>query len=268
MRLPILFNAGFLILLAMPCMAATKILVTVVEQKTGKPVADLKAADFSVIDGESPRRVESAEYATGNVDTLLLVDASLVGGMVQPVAGELIAQLAEKEQMGLVAYHSAADLVQDFTSSKDHLRRALSEIKYGNEPRVLDALFAAADGGFQSTVLRRAVLLLTTGVEGYSRVSEDSVVRLAKRNGISIYTLYMSGQERGLFENLARRTGGAALSLRELGKAKQNVGERVFEVMRGSYAVMLAGNLGVGEKLKVEVRRAGVKLFVSALPVD
>jgi hypothetical protein len=248
--------------------AATKILVTVVEQKTAIPVKDLKASDFTVIDGDAPRRVEAAEYVAGNVDVMLLVDSSLVGGMVQPVAVDLIGQLHEKEQMALVAYHSAADLVQDFTSSKDLLRRALAGVKYGNEPRVLDAVFAAADGGFENAVLRRVILLLTTGMEGYSRTGERAVIRMARKNGISVHTLYMSGQERGLFEDLARQTGGAAMSIRELSKAKDKAAVRVFDVIRGSYAVTLAGNLAVGEKMKVEVKRPGTKLFVSALPLD
>jgi hypothetical protein len=248
--------------------AATKVLVTVVEQKTAIPVTDLKASDFTVIDGDAPRRVEAAEFSTGNVDMMLLVDASLVGGMVQPVAADLIAQLHEKEQMALVAYHSEPDLIRDFTSSKDLLRSALARIKFGNEPRVLDAVFAAADGGFESAVLRRVILLLTTGVEGYSRTGERSVIRVARKNGISVYTLYMSGQERGLFEDLARQTGGVAMSIRELSKAQDKAAARVFETIRGTYTLTLAGNLAVSEKMKVEVKRPGKKLFVSALPLD
>jgi len=49
-----------LILLAVPAWPATKLLVTVVEQKSGKPVTDLKAADFTVLDDRTPRKVEAA----------------------------------------------------------------------------------------------------------------------------------------------------------------------------------------------------------------
>ena len=251
-------------------LAANKILVTVVEQKTSRPVTDLKAADFLVLDGDTPRPVEAAEFTRTPVDIMLLVDSSLVGGIVQPVAADLIAQLQEKEQMAMVAYHSEADLVQDFTASRDLLQRALAAIKYGNVPQVLDALYAAADGGFQSAVLRRAILLITTGVEGYSRTSDRSVVRLARKNGISIYTLYMSSQERGLFENLAKSTGGAAMSIRELEKdlgKGVRPGSRVFDVIRGNYTLTVPGNLPLSERLKVEVKRPQ-KVFVSALPVE
>jgi hypothetical protein len=44
-------------------------------------------------------------------------------------------------------------------------------------------------------------------------------------------------------------------------------GARVFGVVRGHYVVSVAGNLGLGEKLRVEVKRPE-KLQVSAMPVD
>ena len=141
--------------------AATKLLVTVVQQKTGKPVSDLQVADFSVLDDRTPRRVETAEFSSGLMDVMLLLDTSLVGGMVQPVAANLIAQLQPKEQMAIVSFHSAADLIQDFTSSKELLLRAAAGVKYGNSPRLLDALYAAMEGGFQSSSFRRVLLVLT-----------------------------------------------------------------------------------------------------------
>jgi Mg-chelatase subunit ChlD len=243
------------------------LLVTVIEQKTAQPVTDLKASDFSVLDGDRPRAVEGAEYASSPIDVMLLVDGSLVGQMVQGAASELIAELGEKEQMALVAYHSSADLVQDFTSSKPTLGKALAALKFGNDPRVLDGIFAAADGGFENAAFRRVILLLTAGYEGGSRTSERSVVSLCRKKGVSIYTLYLGGRERGLFEMLARNTGGAPMSMKELSKLAKAPSRRVFEVMRSHYTLTLAGNLSVTDRLKIEVNRQG-KYFVSALPLD
>jgi len=248
---------------------ATKILVTVVEQRSGRPIVDLKAEEFRVLDDRTPRRVTAVEYSSQPIDVMLLVDSSLVGAAVQPVAADLIAKLAGKEQMALVAFDSSADLLQDFTASQDVLRQALGRVRYGNTPRILDAVYAAADGGFQASTFRRVMVLLTTGLEGPSRIGERDVVRLARKNGISIYPVYMVGSERSLLEALARQTGGATFNLRDLsrqGKAG-SPGEAIFPVLRAHYTLTLDTNLALGDKVKVEVLRTQ-KMFASALPLD
>lgn len=256
------------LLFVSPGFAATKLLVTVVELRSGKPLTDLKAADFTVLDDRTPRPVEASEFSSGLMDLMLLLDTSLVGGMVQPVADNLIEQLQPKEQMAIVSFHSSADLIQDFTSSRELLRRAVGSVKYGNSPRLLDALYAAIDGGFQHSTFRRVLLVLTTGMEGPSRVSEREVLRLARRNGVSIFPVYMVGVERSLFETLARQTGGASFNLRDMKRSLSGPpGPRIFEVLRSHYTLTLTGNLSLGERIKVEVRRPG-RLLVSALPLD
>src|SRR4051794_21069156 len=105
--------------------AATRVIVTVVDPKSGQPVTDLKARDFSLVDDKRPLKVEDAEFEQSTIDVMLLLDTSLMGQMVQPMAEGLIGQLQAKEQMAVVAYHSSADLIQDFTSSRQTLSRAI-----------------------------------------------------------------------------------------------------------------------------------------------
>ena len=261
--------AGILALACVPALhASTKMLVTVVEPKSGRPVTGLTAEDFTVLDDKTPRQVESSEFTNAILDVVLLLDTSLVGPMVQPMADNIIAQLQPKEQMAVVSFHSSADLIQDFTSSKEILQRAIAKVKYGNEPHVLDALYATVDGGFQASTFRRVILLLTAGLEGSSRVRESEVIKLARRNGVSIFVVYVVGYERYMFEMLARQTGGASFRVRDMRKASgEQPGPRIFDVLRSYYTLTLAGNLSIGEKLKIEVK-GPEKLFASALPLE
>lgn len=258
-----------LTLLAAAALAgATKLTVSVVDPKTGQFVAGLKAADFTVMDDKTPRAVEQVEAGEASpLDVLLLLDTSLVGGAVQPVASSLIAQLGEKDSMAIVSVHSSADLIQEFTSSKELLMQSAQRVKYGNTPRLLDGLYAAIEGGFENAIYRRVVLLLTTGFEGRSRVEERDVVNLARKNNVSIYPIYMAGAERSMFQNLARRTGGASFSLQELKKSGGAPGPRIFETVRRYYTVTVSGNLSLSDRLRVEVR-SPQKAFVSALPQE
>ncbi|HUI77850.1 MAG TPA: VWA domain-containing protein [Bryobacteraceae bacterium] len=255
-------------LAALPLYSATKLLVTVVEQKSGAPVLNLQPQDFRVFDDKTPRQVESVDFTHDTLDIMLLLDTSVVGGVVQPLAEQFVAQLQPKEQLAVVAYHSSADLIQDFTSSRELIMRSLSGVKYGNEPHLLDALFAAIDTGFPDTVFRRVVLLLTSGLEGASRSGERDVVRLARHRQVSIYPVYVVGNERSLLEQLARQTGGASFNARDLRRASADQpGQRVFEVVRSHYTLTVTGNLGFGEKLRVEVKRPD-KVQVSAMALE
>ncbi len=248
--------------------AATRLLVTVVEQRSGAPVGGLRAQDFTVLDDNQPRRVESVESTPSPMDVMLLLDTSLLGAVVQPLAESLIGQLQPNEQMAVISFHSAADLVQDFTSSQGLLRRAVGTVKYGNTPRVLDALYAAIDGGFQASTYRRVIILLTAGVEGPSRMGEREVLKLARRNNVSIYPVFVLSQERPMFERLARQTGGACFELRDKQRSMDTkTAPRIFEVLRSPYMLTVEGNLALGERVRVEVKRPE-RLFVSGLPLD
>jgi Mg-chelatase subunit ChlD len=257
-----------LALLTLPAAAQLRLLVTAVEQKTGRPIGGLSAADFVFTDGRDARPALEAKAVSGEIDVMLLVDSSLAGHIVQPVAFDLIDQLKDREQMAIVGYADSADLVQDFTSSKEILKRSLAALKYGNAPRILDALAAAISDGFENATYRRVILLVTSGLEGYSRTHEREVIRLARRNGVSVFPVYASGMVRGLLETIARNTGGAVFNLRELSRdAGPKSGARIFEALRNHYIVTLRGSAPPSEKMKVEIKRPE-KAFVSALPLE
>jgi len=114
----------------------------------------------------------------------------------------------------------------------------------------------------------RAELGQQMRAEGASRVNEREVIRLARRNQVSIYPVYVNGYERSLFELLARQTGGASFNLRDMKKSGDAApGKRVFQVVRGHYVLSVSGNLGLGEKLRVEVKRPD-RLQVSAMSLE
>lgn len=260
-------RAAVLLFGTLAAFAETRLLVSVAEPKSASVVNGLEASDFAVIDGGSQRQVLAAKFQTTPVDCMLLVDSSASGQQVQKIAADMIGQMRDKEQMALASYDSSAELAQDFTSLQPSLLRALGSLRYGNSPHVLDGLFAAIDGGFSNAVLRKVVLLVTTGVEGRSRVSEREVIRAAGKNGVSIYPLYLARFERGMFEMLARNTGGVPMNIGELGKSTKNPALKVFDAIRSNYLLTISGNLAPTEKMKIEVKRPD-KIFVSWLVLD
>ncbi len=252
----------------LPAVAQTRLLVSAVDLRTGRPIKDLQASEVIVTDDKTNLPVVELKPASGPVDVMLLLDTGLAGPMVQPLAYDLIDQIDDPEQMALVGYADSAELIQDFTSSKGLLKQAVAKVRYGNQPRVLDALAAAIGDGFEHSTYRRVILLLTAGYEGSSASAERDVVKLARKGDVSIFPIYVTGVMRGLFENLARQTGGATFNLKGMARdATQKPAARIFDVVRNPYMVTLRGTAPLSEKMKIEARRPG-KTFLSALPVE
>ena len=249
-----------------------KLLVTVVDEKTGQPIDNLQASNFLILDDKKPLQVVSAEYQKHLLDVMVLLDTSALGEAVRPLGASFVDALGEKEQMAIVAYHDSAEMLQDFTASKELLRNSLRQLRYGNNPRALDGLFAALDSGFDvSSAGRRVIVVLTAGVEGRSQVALGEVLRLAREKRVSIYPVYASGADRALFRRLAQRTGGADFGERRLKLKPKELAEVVSSVLRGSYALELSGVYTLGERLDISIQglaKSNRKPWASALTLE
>jgi hypothetical protein len=71
-----------------------------------------------------------------------------------------------------------------------------------------------------------------------------------------------------LFRSLAEKSGAASFHLPNLlKKIAGDPAPQIFEVIRGRYTLTLAGNLALGEKIKVELSRQG-NFRIGVLPLD
>ncbi len=248
-----------------------KLSVTVFDEKTGEPETGLTAENFQIRDGTTDLQVESAAYEQELLDMLLVVDASMIGEAIRPLAGPIIDSLGEDEQMAVISFDQSATLAQDFTSSKEFLHNAIGQIRYGNNPRILDALYAALDGAFEHSTARRVIIVLTAGAEGESRTGLSEVLELARRRGASISIAFAQGYDSFLFEKLALGSGGAWFNAKKLRLEPKDLAGRVLSVVRGRYEVAVSGVFALGDRIEVELvglPKAKRKLVATALPID
>ena len=259
-------------LLVAPVAAQESILaVTVVNEKTGETVTGLGPERFEARDGDTTLRVVSVREPREPLDILLLVDTSIVGDSVRPIAAALIDLLQPDETMALVGFDEGAELLQDFTSEKRLLDIALDRIEYGNTPRVQDALFAAIDGGFESSSGRRTIILLSAGVVARSGVAEAEVIQRARVKRVSIHTVFVRNDARSLLRRLASRAGGASFGARRLKLDPRPLAKRVMEAVRSPYELAVSGVFALGDRISVVASGAAgtkEKLTASALPLE
>lgn len=247
------------------------LLATVLDERTGEAVGGLPAGRFSVLDGDIQLQVVSVSEPRKPFDLLMLVDTSIVGEAVRPVAAALIEELAEDEVMGIVAFDEGAELLQDFTSEKQYLRQALDRCRYGNLPKVHDGLFAAIDGGFEASGNRKAVVLLSAGAVARGRISEAEVVDAARAKRATVYSVFTRNDDRTILRRLALRTAGASFSARRLKLKPRELASRIMDAVRSPYEVEVTGVLTFGDRVSATVSSppgSKQRLTAGVMPVE
>ena len=261
--------AGILVLTGAVAGQEITLRVTVYDERTAETVTGLGSERFSVKDGNTPLQVLSVREPDAPVDTLLLVDASMVGNTVRPIAEAVIDRLGEDDSVALVSFDESADLLQDFTSDQHALSRALDRIEYGNLPRLHDGLFAAIDGGFEAGSNRRAIIVLSAGAIARSRISEAEVVELARAKGVSVYPVFVRTAARGTLRRMALRTGGASIAAKRTGLEPRQLAVRILEAVRNQYELSVTGVYTLGDQVTAEIiSQTKTSLSAAVLPID
>ncbi|NPV87149.1 MAG: VWA domain-containing protein [Anaerolineae bacterium] len=159
----------------------------------------------------------------GALTTLLVMDVS--GSMMhaqklesaKKVAKEYIAQMRPEDRAGLISFHTQVSLVQEVTTDRDLLSKAVDSLSARGDTAMYDALIEAVRI-LEPLEGRKAIIVLTDGIDNRSRYSADDVINNIGSSGLSISTVGLgeysqttapqwSIDEKAL-KDLAQRAGG------------------------------------------------------------
>lgn len=197
--------------------------VDVLVTERGRPVPGLSAADFEVLDNGVPQQVDlvSFESLPLNVIAALDVSASVAGERLQHLreAGHsLLSRLGADDQAALVTFGHAVIVPSRLTTDLRAIRAELAATRARGRTALFDASYAALVLG-ESDVGRPLIIVFSDGVDTASWLTEDQVLRTARRSDAVVYGVAVRG--RGSFLRvLAAATGGELFevsSTRDLG---------------------------------------------------
>jgi len=159
----------------------------------------------------------------GPLTTLLVIDVS--GSMLQ--AGKLEAakaaakayvdQMRPGDQAGVLAFNTKVNYVQPVTADHAALAASIDNLNAQNDTAMYDAL-SAGSKTLKDVPGRKAVIVLTDGLDNVSKITSDQVVQDIGPSGLSISTIGLgdpgkmgvnSGLDEAGLRNLADRAGGA-----------------------------------------------------------
>ena len=213
-------------------------LVTVtatVRDGKGRLVKDLTKKDFEITDRGEKRAINEFRSEQAPLSLAILFDVS--GSMdtadntsaAKFAAHHLLSQMQEgRDEAGLFAFDSRLREVAPFSIDTRALKGALGEVDPFGATSLHDAIAAAAERVATRPMARRAVVVLTDGVDTASRLSPAQVSAKAAAIDVPVYIIAVvsplddpgsdhatPGARReapasiGTIEDLARWTGGA-----------------------------------------------------------
>jgi Ca-activated chloride channel homolog len=175
---------------------------TAVDRK-GRPVTNLRREEFRVFEEGRPQpivRFHDARELPARI--LLLVDGS--GSMnqsfkvtsVRRAAERVLYALGPEDQVALAGFDSRYFGVVAFTRDRDAVRRALATVEPFGSTALHDALDHAASDIASHGEGRRAVVVITDGVDTASRKTPSEVLMHSRALDVPIYALtVVSGLE-------------------------------------------------------------------------
>jgi Ca-activated chloride channel family protein len=178
-----------------------------VTDKAGQYVPGLRLSDFTIFeDGKeiSPQLVSSFSVHESPFASVVLLDTS--GSMesrlslARSAAIRFLDMLREEDVAAVYKFDSKVEQVQEFSSGRD-----LAPMAYGVRAKGMttlnDAIVDAAQALSARPEKRKAIVILSDGLDTYSQASSEKAVESALAIGASIYAVDMSAAEGSAFRN-------------------------------------------------------------------
>ena len=183
-----------------------------VRDKRGALVSNLEKDDFTVLEDGKPQPIKYFSKETDLPLTIgLLVDVSgsqrnLID-IERNAASQFFSQVLRKKDMAfLISFGEESELLQDYTNSPRLLTEGLSQLRPSSGvgglhpgpvptaggPRgtvLYDAVYLAANDKLKSEVGRKAIVVITDGVDQGSRLSINQAIEAAQKSDAVIYCI-------------------------------------------------------------------------------
>lgn len=168
-----------------------------------KFINNLGAQDFQVFEDGIQQPVSFFGLADVPVDVALLVDgsSSMVGTLplVRDAANGLLRTLRPQDRASLVEFRNTVRVSQPLTSDIPRVVAAVDGITASGGTSLYNALYVTLkdfqkQAGLDGSVRRRTIVVLSDGEDTGSLIGFDEVLDLARRSGVTIYTVALKSE--------------------------------------------------------------------------
>ncbi len=234
----------------------TVLLPAAVEDSKGRIVRGLTADDFRVLENKVPQIIDFFSIE-GNepisVAFLLDVSGSMRNSGKLTAAKEAIRyfldNLRPRDRFALVGFaDEQVSWITEFTSDRDRFLERLDVQEGFGQTALHDAVAATPALVDRAVVGRKAIVLITDGVDNASRLSEFEAIGIAREVEVPIYAVGFSSlssairderapsNDERVLRRFAKETGGAAFVVNDPDELKEAV-VRINGELRYQYLI-------------------------------
>ena len=240
-----------------------------VTDEAGRPVRDLKRTDFTVLEDEAPQDITTFLAGDFPASVALAVDRSFsMKGtpltMARTAGRVFVASLKPGDRVMLISISGDVEVLAPLSADRQPVLRALDALDPWSTTSLHDAIIRSVDL-LEDETGRRAIVVLSDGVDKYSTASAADVLKRARRSDVLMYPIAIGRDRPAFFPELASLTGGRSFHLRdarELQATLQTVAADLGSQYLLGYAPAAPGQGGEGDwrSITVRVGRPGVRV--------
>jgi Ca-activated chloride channel family protein len=175
-----------------------------VTDANGNPVRNMQPSAFRLEENGQPMAPTAITRAgeQGPVSTVLIIDHSgsmAAGGKMagaKQAASTFVNFMRPGDRTALIQFDTEIDTLQTFTEDKNALLAAIQRIVPRGNTALYDALNQAAKY-FETTQGRKAVIVVTDGMDNSSKLNREGMAQKASTSGFSIYTIGLGAKGAG-----------------------------------------------------------------------
>ena len=246
-------------------------LYVTVTDDDGRLVPNLVQEEFAIFDEDQPQEIVLFDNEVRPITVVVMLDSSIsttnVMHLIMGGAEQFLIRMLPEDRARVGAFNDKIEVLPgEFVGDRDTLIASLSELDFGNETRLFDAISASLDA-LQGVDGRKVVLVLTDGQDSASQKGWREVLEQAIAEDVMIYSIgleveYFDGVRNrrtspdNSLRRLAQETGGGYFELQETDELGSTF-TRVSQELHSQYVLGFAPSVRDGKVHSLDVRLAG-----------
>ena len=183
-----------------------------VTDRDGQPITGLTAADFRVVEDQVPQTITTFAAGEFPLSVTIALDRSFsMAGerltLSKQAARTFIAALRPTDEVMVLAIGSGIETVTPPTSAREAGATRWGSIGIWGTTPLYDAAAEALDA-MQPRGGRRALLLISDGIDRDSHTTATDLIARARQSNVLVYPVAIGGTRPSVFAELANVTGG------------------------------------------------------------